>query len=76
MWLPDPNGCYNIDHETCDYYYPPCSEAVGYGHYPYHNYYTSQLPADLDAGYNHGSDVDYSYKVIAITQVSIYNYLL
>ena len=62
MWLPDPNGCYNIEHEACDYYYPP-SEAVGYGHYPYHNYYMSQLPADLDSGYNHGSDVEFSYKV-------------
>lgn len=61
MWLPDPNGCYSIEHGTCDYNSPP-SEAVGYGHYPYHSYYMSQLP-DLDTGYNHGSDMEFSYKV-------------
>ena len=63
MWLPDPNGCYsNVEHGPYDYYYPP-SEAMGYGQYPYHSYYMSQLP-DIDSGYSNGSDVEYSYKVI------------
>lgn len=60
MWLPNPSGCYSMEHGTCDYYYPP-SEALGYGHYPYHDYYMSQIPDIADTGYNHGSDV---YKVI------------
>ena len=59
MWLPDPNGCYNIEHGACDYYYPPSEAAYG-GHYSHHNYYMS---ADLDTGYNHGSDMEFSYKV-------------
>lgn len=59
--MPDPNGYYNIEHGPCDYYYPP-SEVVGYGHYPYHDYFMSQQP-DLDTGCNHGSDVEFSYKV-------------
>jgi len=63
MWLPDPNGCYNIEHGACDYYCYPPNETIGYGHYPYHSYYMSHLP-DLDTGYNnHGSELEFSYKV-------------